>query len=213
MYSTTRRWVLFSCWSAASSGKPGDSPRQRGIGVPRYELAAQELSCRRVRQRPDRVPERRDLESGQPLPRVPAQADGVRRATGVGRYHERGDRLAEPVVRHAYDPGSLDPGMALEHLLHLGGVDVLAAPNDAVVGAAGQVDVAVGVLAADVAGAQPAARPWQAQVAGAGQAVHRRRWSPARRSATPGRAQGGPPTQGARACPPWPAHGRTASGT
>ena len=52
----------------------------------------------------------------------------------------------------------LDVGMGLEHALHLGGRDVLAAADDDVLDAADDREPAVGVDGGEVAGAEPARR-------------------------------------------------------
>ena len=57
-----------------------------------------------------------------------------------------------------HDGGLMDAGMALQHLLDLAGIDVLAAAHEHVVGAADEVEEAVLVAAEHVAGAVVAVR-------------------------------------------------------
>ncbi|TVU48510.1 hypothetical protein EJB05_08148, partial [Eragrostis curvula] len=66
-------------------------------------------------------------------------------------------RLAPARVRHGDDGGVADGRVAEEHLLHLLAADVLPAADDHVLGPVLDLDVAVGVDHADVAGEEPAA--------------------------------------------------------
>src|SRR5581483_1898346 len=67
--------------------------------------------------------------------------------------------LADDGIGAAHHDGGGHPPVVEQHRFDLGRVELLAAPVDDVVGPAGQVQVAVGVEAADVAGRQPAAGP------------------------------------------------------
>ena len=66
------------------------------------------------------------------------------------------DDFAEAGVGDADDLDFADFGIGVEELLHFAGVDVFTAANDDVAGAAGEVDAAVVVHDAEVAGVQPA---------------------------------------------------------
>src|SRR5262249_21364934 len=67
-------------------------------------------------------------------------------------YRERDGLLPLELVIDGNDRGLRDIGMALEHALDLGGIDVLAARDEHVVGAADEVVEAIGVAAKHVAG-------------------------------------------------------------
>src|SRR5581483_5062915 len=71
--------------------------------------------------------------------------------------HDGGDLLAEHVVGDAEHGDVHHRGVLEERRFHLGGVDVLAAADDHVLGAVRDVDEALVVEAGDVAGAQPTA--------------------------------------------------------
>src|SRR5581483_11137091 len=98
----------------------------------------------------------RDLERRQPVPAVPLQLlDGHGRA--LLELHHRADLLAEDVVGDAED-GRVGYRRVLEQRgFDLGRIDVLATPDDHVLGPVGDRDEPVLVEAGDVAGAQPAA--------------------------------------------------------
>mmetsp|Transcript_62255 Transcript_62255/g.203192 ORF Transcript_62255/g.203192 Transcript_62255/m.203192 type:complete len:288 (+) Transcript_62255:3281-4144(+) len=66
------------------------------------------------------------------------------------------DALFQDVVRHHECDASLDPGVRLDGVLDLEGRDNLAAPVDDLLGAAGNVEVAVLVQPTQVAGVEPA---------------------------------------------------------
>src|SRR5205814_7794208 len=89
----------------------------------------------------------------------PTEGDQLPRGRVRGRLQgdERLWSLAPPVVRYP-DPGALqDGGVLAECLLHLNGRDVLAARDDDVLLAVAQLDIAVGMPDAEVAGVEPAA--------------------------------------------------------
>jgi MFS family permease len=116
-------------------------------------------------------------DAAQQLPRLGlrqfrAEHDAVRRLRGteplpdplpdlfrVALPDHDGDHALAPLgIGHA-DHGRLgDAGVAEEHVLDLGRGDVLAAPDDGVVGAALDEQVAAGVQPAAVPGGEPAAR-------------------------------------------------------
>jgi hypothetical protein len=64
--------------------------------------------------------------------------------------------LAQPRIGNADDLHLVHLGVGVEELLHLAGIDVFAAADDHVARAAGEVDAAVFVHDAQVAGVQPA---------------------------------------------------------
>jgi hypothetical protein len=66
--------------------------------------------------------------------------------------------VALQLVGHGDDGRLMDAGMALQHLLDLAGIDVLAAAHEHVVGAADEEEEAVLVAAEHVAGAVEAVR-------------------------------------------------------
>ena len=77
----------------------------------------------------------------------------------AGRDHDdRLGRLAPPLVGHADDGDVGDAGMGHQHVLDLGRVHVLAAGHDHVLHPVVDVEVAVVVEVAGVAGAEPAVR-------------------------------------------------------
>ena len=140
-------------------------------------------------------------------------AEGPDLVGGEGRAGARldggVDALAPVVVGHAEDGGVLDLGVAVKHVLDLGGVDVDAARDDHVALAVADVDEPLVVEVRDVAHAEPVAprrlargvRVLVVLVEHAGVAAHvqlarlpdrarggpRRRGRPARRPAPPGR--------------------------
>src|SRR5690606_124165 len=75
--------------------------------------------------------------------------------------------LAPGVVRDADDRALQHAGMGEDRVLHLGGVDVLAAGDDHVLGAVDDVGVAVLVDAGHVAAAEPAVGERRGGIAGA----------------------------------------------
>ena len=82
-------------------------------------------------------------------------------ALGLGGYpwaqhHGGGDSLAPARVRHAEDARLGHGRMCQQHRLDLGRIDVLAAGDDQVVAPVDDVQVALGVEVAQVAGVQPA---------------------------------------------------------
>ncbi len=74
----------------------------------------------------------------------------------VADADDRADLLAEPFVGHADDRGFGDVRVLVQRGFDLGGVDVLAAADDDVLQAVDDVEVAVGVETAEVAGVEPA---------------------------------------------------------
>src|SRR2546426_10307819 len=72
------------------------------------------------------------------------------------RHDEGGDALAQPLIGLSGDRHVLDARVARESLLDLDRMDVLAAADDHVVDAPGDVEVAVGVDVSHVAGEVPA---------------------------------------------------------
>jgi hypothetical protein len=76
-------------------------------------------------------------------------------------------------VGHAEDGGHRDVGVLREHLLDLAGVHVVAVADDHVLRAVDDGEVAVVVLGAEVAGAEPAVDDGRGRVVGTVQvAVH-----------------------------------------
>src|SRR5688572_20240174 len=126
------------------------------------QLAPQELARRAPGQRPHHlVPpwplERREL--------LRLAAEGVERLGRRGlsrgrsvspRHHVRGDDLAPALVRQPDHARLGHAGVAEQDILHLDGVDVLAAADDHVVDAADGEDVTVLVLVGQVPGEVPA---------------------------------------------------------
>src|SRR5205807_1382914 len=96
-----------------------------------------------------------DLEVGEVPGGEGAQLGHGHRAVG-GHHHGGGHDLAEVGVRPTTDSNLLNLGVLEEHVLHVGGGDVLAAPDDEVLQPAGDEQVAVGVEVAEVAGVDPA---------------------------------------------------------
>ena len=98
---------------------------------------------------------RRHLEGGEPVGDVrrtrPRSSDAPGRTT-----HDGADLLAESLVGHADDRGLGHVGVLVERGFDLGRVDVLAAADDDVLQPVDDVEVAVGVEAAEVAGVEPA---------------------------------------------------------
>ena len=90
--------------------------------------------------------------------RSAAQASSSSAVDGGARgEHDVGDGdLAGVPVRAADGRGGADRGVREQGVLDHRGVDVVAAADDEVLGPAGQVDVAVGVDRAEVAGVEPA---------------------------------------------------------
>ena len=85
-----------------------------------------------------------------------------------GTDDERLDLLAVDCVRHADDRGQADRRVGEQDLFELARVDVEAAPDDHVLLAVHDVQVAVGVAGADVAGAEPAVASIASAVASGG---------------------------------------------
>ncbi len=80
-----------------------------------------------------------------------------RRVVGL-RHHERDRLLALDVVVDRHHGACATSGMALQHALDVGRIDVLAAGHEHVVGAADEIVKAVGVAAQHVAGDVEAVR-------------------------------------------------------
>ena len=74
------------------------------------------------------------------------------RLGSVAHAHHRADLFAVALVGDADDGGFGDVGVLVERGLDLGRVDVLAAPDDDVLQAVDDVEVALVVEAAEVAG-------------------------------------------------------------
>src|SRR6478735_1420484 len=98
----------------------------------------------------------RDLVVGELAGAELAQGLGGERRGAVLHADPRAQLLAVLLVRDADDLGVEDVGVGVEELLDLARVDVLAAADDHVLDAAGDLDVAVIVHDADVAGVHPA---------------------------------------------------------
>src|SRR3954471_18361731 len=73
------------------------------------------------------------------------------------KLDEGARRFAPLVVRLRYHGGGLHGGMLVERVLHLDRRDVLAARDYDVLGAVLELDVAVGMRHAEIAGVKPAA--------------------------------------------------------
>ena len=118
------------------------------------QLHLADLAGRRERKPLDRVDHRRHLEFGDARGTQRLQLGGRH---GPGELHRRADDLAVIVIRHA-EHRHLGHGiMLLQHVLDLGGIDVLAAADDHVAQpAAGDDQAAILAQVAQVAGAQPA---------------------------------------------------------
>ena len=121
------------------------------------ELALEDLAGRIAGQRLGPEPEPGGhVERGQPLADESGQLVGAHVLTGP-QHHDGPDLLAEDRVGHA-DDGAVGHGRVLEEGgLHLDAVDVLAAPDDHVLGPVDDVDEALLVDAGHVAGVQPSA--------------------------------------------------------
>ena len=72
------------------------------------------------------------------------------------RHHDRGDVLAEHLVRHADDGRFEDRRVLVQHLLDLARVDVVAAADDHLLLAIDEEQVAVLVEVAEITGGEPA---------------------------------------------------------
>ena len=86
----------------------------------------------------------------------PGQQVGLVEPAGAGGDDVGHRDLAGVPVGAADGRGAADAGVTQQRLLDDPGVDVVAAADDQVLGPAGEVDEAVGVDAAEVAGVQPA---------------------------------------------------------
>src|SRR6185369_6346438 len=89
-----------------------------------------------------------------------AEVDDVLLARGGAflECHERARRLAPFLVGPRHHRAFQHGRMAVDHALDLDRRDVLAARDDDVLGAVLQLDIAVGVADAEIAGVEPAAR-------------------------------------------------------
>src|ERR1700681_2230640 len=87
-----------------------------------------------------------DLEAGERLAREAAYRVGVERGAGV-QHDERLHLMAEQLMGHADHRDLGDLGVLQESVLDLGGIDVLAAPDDEVAAPAFEVHEAVGDVA------------------------------------------------------------------
>src|SRR5690606_7529967 len=124
--------------------------------LPLAELELLDLAGGRLRQLRDELHRVGRLETGQALPGVPDQL-GLGGGLPVAQHHERLGPLAPLLVRHRDDRDLQDRGMGVDRALHLHRRDVLAAGDDDVLGPVAQLDVAVGMADAEVAGVAPAA--------------------------------------------------------
>src|SRR5580692_4033970 len=126
-------------------------PRPKGIA----QMAAQDLAGGVARQGFDEVDRLRRLEARDALA---GEADDIRRRRLLaGLHHHDGlDRLAPFVVGHADHGDFGDIGVIADRAFDLGGIDVLAARDDHVLDAVVDIEIAVAVHVAGVAGAQPA---------------------------------------------------------
>src|SRR4029077_16393914 len=97
---------------------------------------------------PFRRLEARDAAFGEP------RAASIEVETGWA-HDERAHPLAQARIGLADDDRVTDVGVGLQQLLDLGDADVLAAPDDHVLLAAGDVDRAVARDRGEVAGAEP----------------------------------------------------------
>ena len=117
----------------------------------------------------DELPPPRHLVGGQRLEAVGA-GGSRRRAAAPGRGTTTATRSSPSTSWGDADHRHLGHArMGGDHVLHVDGVDVVPAPDDHVLGPPADVEVAVLVEPADVAGPQPAVDPG------------RRRWPPGRR--------------------------------
>ena len=85
---------------------------------------------------------------------------------GAGLQHDEGAGRLAPFLVGPGDDGDFEHGGMLdEHALDLDGRDVLAARDDDVLAAVLQLDIAVGVPHAEIAGVEPAVRRTPRRVA------------------------------------------------
>ena len=92
------------------------------------------------------------------VPAQPLATPGEQLLGRDGRAGERDvrhDLLAEPAVGTPDHSGRRDRGVRQQHVLHVAGVDVEATPDDEVLDPVHDVEVAVGIEVADVAGVHP----------------------------------------------------------
>ena len=164
-------------WLVAHAGLAGSDCEARALHRARYivrrvqssllrrhpllrhplQRRAVELVGRGERQFVDEPDEARVLIGRRVGQREALDAVGVERAAGLA--DDEGDRLlALDVVVDRHHGGLRHVGMALQHALDVGRINVLAAGDEHVVGAADEIMEAVGVAAEHVAGDVEAVR-------------------------------------------------------
>src|SRR5262245_11198255 len=157
----SNNWVTSGYTTASGRGIRGPDPRFRGqnasVGCQEVVLddPAEELARLGERQR---VGEGHDLGGLGPPQRLAGEGLDAGGVEGRARAedHDGGDALAPLVVGDADHRTLGDVGVAEQHLLDLRGGDVLAAPDDRVVAAALDEQVALVVERAPVPGREPA---------------------------------------------------------
>src|SRR5262249_7126228 len=144
-------------WLYAASGSPalraGDS-LGAALPVRRAELALEHLPGAGLRQR--LCPQLYLLGHLVARDQLPAVRDQRLRIDLGPRHDDRVHGLPPTAVGDPEHGGFGDRGMAVERLLDLGAEHVLAASDDHVLGAVDEIQVAAGVLVAQIAGAIPA---------------------------------------------------------
>src|SRR5579871_765815 len=145
--------ITASAWLASCAPR---SPRGRASSDARFEGGAVDLAGGEQRERLDLLDPLRPLEPGHAPLLHPRAAPG--KVERLRRDDERADALAEAVVGIADDDGVVHGRVGFEHALHLGGGDVLPAPDDDVLDAAGDGEEALLIEEPEVARAVPAAR-------------------------------------------------------
>ncbi len=121
--------------------------------VAQHETA--DLAGRRERHFGDEIDAARHLEARQ-VPVAPVENLVGRHPALRPTHHERVDILAAHLVREADDRRLLHLRMLVQHQLDLLGKDVAAVADDHVLDAVEDIEIAVLIEAADVAGTQPA---------------------------------------------------------
>ena len=114
-------------------------------GMPQAQLALEQLAARVAREGVGEDHLRRALEVREALAGEGDQLVLGDRGTGPA-HHEGDGNLTPLVVWDAHDGELVHVGVAGEHVLHLGRIDVLAAGDDHVLDAVVNVEIAVLVL-------------------------------------------------------------------